>query len=114
MDAIRQLRWIAISAQLLAATILVFATGWSWPSLFSFAVVQRSPEAPAAASGVIGTGQFGGGIVGPLTFGVIVEAASFQAAWSAAAGSLVVAAMLMYVGGRSLEVSIARPGAATP
>lgn len=99
------------SAQLLAVTMLVFATGWAWPSLLSFAVVLRNPRAPAAASGIIGTGQFGGGIIGPFTFGVIVEAASFQVAWSVAAGSVAVAGLLMHTGGRWLEASRAESAA---
>jgi MFS family permease len=88
---------------LIVATVLVFGAGWAWPSLLSFAVVARSPRGPATASGILGTGQFGGGILGPLTFGLIVEARGYQAAWTAAAVALGVSAVLVRIGGRQLE-----------
>ena len=97
IGAVRSTAWLVV------ATLLVFGAGWAWPSLLSFAVVARSPRGPATASGILGTGQFGGGILGPLTFGLIVERSSYQNAWNTAAGSLAIAAVLMGVGGRWLE-----------
>ncbi len=94
---------ISGGTQLLALTVLVYATGWAWPSVLSFAVVQRQPQAPAAASGIIGTGQYGGGIIGPIGFGFLVERFSYQVAWQYAGGMALVAAILMFVGGRGLE-----------
>lgn len=88
---------------LIVATVLVFGAGWAWPSLLNFAVVARSPRGPATASGILGTGQFGGGMLGPLTFGLIVEARGYQAAWSAAAVALGVSAVLVRIGGKQLE-----------
>ncbi len=88
---------------LVVATMLVFGAGWAWPSLLSFAVVARSPRGPATATGILGTGQFGGGILGPLTFGLIVEAKGYQAAWTAAAVALGVSAVLVRIGGKQLE-----------
>lgn len=90
--------------QLVSVTILVYATGWAWPAVLNFAVVQRSPEAPAAASGIIGTGQYGGGIVGPLVFGFLVERYSYDSAWLYTAAMALVAATLMFFGGRGLTV----------
>lgn len=88
---------------LVAATVLVFGAGWAWPSLLNFGVVARSPRGPATASGILGTGQFGGGILGPLTFGLLVEYRSYQTAWNVAAGSLAIASVLTFAGGRWLE-----------
>lgn len=88
---------------LIVATVLVFGAGWAWPSLLNFAVVARSPRGPATASGILGTGQFGGGIFGPLTFGLIVEARGYRAAWTVAAVALGVSAVLVRFGGRLLE-----------
>jgi MFS family permease len=84
-------------------TVLVFGTGWAWPSVLNFAVVRRSIRAPGIASGILGTGQFGGGILGPLVFGTVVEQASYRVAWLLAGGMVAVAAILMRVGGVSLE-----------
>ena len=93
---------------LVLATVLVFGAGWAWPSLLNFGVIARSPRGPAAASGILGTGQFGGGILGPLTFGLIVERSGYQSAWNAAAGALALAAVLTFTGGRWLERRTAR------
>ncbi|MGH9247126.1 MAG: MFS transporter [Acidimicrobiales bacterium] len=80
---------------LIPATVLVFCAGWAWPGVFNFAVVRRSPGAPAAASGVTGMGQFAGGIVGPLGFGALVEWSSYVAAWAAASVAMLVAGLLV-------------------
>lgn len=88
---------------LVVATVLVFGAGWAWPSLLNFGVIARSPRGPATASGILGTGQFGGGILGPLTFGLIVERNGYQSAWTTAAGALALASVLTFTGGRWLE-----------
>ncbi|HSO51064.1 MAG TPA: MFS transporter, partial [Acidimicrobiia bacterium] len=79
---------------LAAATILLFAAGWGWPGLLTFAIVSRSPQAPALAAGIVASGQFGGGIFGPLGFGLLVEATSYRVAWLAGAALLVIGATL--------------------
>lgn len=89
--------------QLFFLTVLIYGTGWAWPSVLSFAVVQRQPRAPAAASGILGTGQYGGGIIGPIGFGFLVERFSYQVAWQYASVMALVAAGLMWVGGRNLS-----------
>ncbi len=88
---------------LVLTTVLVFGAGWAWPSLLNLAVVQRSEHAPGVASGILGAGQFGGGSVGPLMFGLIVEGSSYRTAWAAAAAMVSVAALLVFIGGRSLD-----------
>lgn len=87
------------------ATVLAFGAGWSWMGVFHLGVVRRNPAAPAVATGVIQTGAFVGGVIGPLGFGLLVEHVSHRAAWWAAAAVLVVAAALV-VAGRHLT----RPG----
>jgi len=91
---------------LAAATILLFAGGWGWPGLLTFAIVSRSPEAPAVAAGIVGSGQFGGGIFGPLGFGLLVEATSYRVAWLTGAALLMIGATLSLVGGRSLDAAL--------
>lgn len=90
---------------LAAATLLLFAAGWGWPGVLNYAVVSRSPGAPAVAAGIVGVGQFGGGIFGPLGFGVLVESFSYRAAWMAGAALLVLAALVTLVGGRALAAA---------
>jgi MFS family permease len=91
---------------LAAATILLFVAGWGWPGLLTFAIVSRSPEAPALAAGIVASGQFGGGIFGPLGFGLLVEGSSYRVAWLTGAVLLIIGAVLSFVGGRSLDAAI--------
>jgi MFS family permease len=95
------------SVRLLLATLLIFGMGWAWPGLFNFAVSERIPAAPAAASGVIGTGLFAGGIVGPVGFGLLVHHASYRSAWSAVAATLLAAGVLVLIGGSWLQRRVA-------
>jgi MFS family permease len=57
--------------------------GWAWPGLFTLAVVNRHPQAPAQAVGIVMSGLFAGAVAGPLIVGGLASAASYQAAWSA-------------------------------
>lgn len=94
---------VSSSGLLLAVTVLVFASGWAWPSILNFAVVLRTPAGPGRASGILGAGQFGGGTVGPFLFGVLAERAGYGPAWAAAGLMLGAAAALVWAGGRSLD-----------
>ena len=100
-------------ALLVLGTVLGFGLGWSWPGVLTFAVVRLNPSAPAAATSVTQTGVFAGGAVGPLAFGLLVEAWSYEVAWRCAAGAMTCAALLLLVGGRLVappaEVAVATP-----
>ena len=89
-------------AAFFAGTALVFALGWSWPGLLTFAVVRLHPAAPARASSYTQTGVFAGGATGPLAFGLLVSAGSYRLAWSAAAVAMVLASVAMVAGRRLL------------
>ena len=86
-------------ALVVPGVLLAFAAGWGWPGLFNFAVVRTSPGAPAAATGVTQTGASGGAAVGPVLFGVVVEAAGYGAAWLLS-GALALAALVAILAGR--------------
>ena len=47
----------------------------------NLAVVQRSPDAPAWAVGVMMAGLFAGAVAGPLVVGLLARADHFTAAW---------------------------------
>jgi len=77
---------------------IAFGAGWGWPGLFILAVVQASPTAPAAATGLTQTGTSVGAVVGPVAFGLVVQHASFGMAWIAAgAAGLLAAAIFLLV-----------------
>ncbi|MDP8899727.1 MAG: MFS transporter [Actinomycetota bacterium] len=86
-------------ALVVPGVLLAFAAGWGWPGLFNFAVVRTNPGAPAAATGVTQTGASGGAAVGPVLFGLVVEAAGYGTAWLLS-GALALAALVAILAGR--------------
>jgi MFS family permease len=97
---------------LVIGTVLGFGLGWSWPGLMQFAVVRLNPAAPAAASAIVQTGVYAGGFVGPITFGFVAARTSFETAWTAAAVTMVAAALLVVLGRRLLVAHQAARAAA--
>ena len=75
-----------------AAALLAASLGWAWPGGLTLAVVQRSPEAPAWAVGVMMSGLFVGAVAGPLLTGFLAENDQFTAAWIACASLALLAA----------------------
>ena len=75
--------------------VLGYAAGWGWGGLVFFAVVRLNPTAPAAATGIVSAGAAGGAALGPLAFGYVVTAASFETAWTLAAIAALVSAGLI-------------------
>ena len=81
-------------ALIVAMTPIVFCTANGWSGLVHLAVVQSHPEAPAAATGIIMLGSYGGVVVGPTLFGLIAQR-SYPVAWAVWAVILVMAAVTM-------------------
>jgi predicted MFS family arabinose efflux permease len=81
---------------------LAFGLGWSWPAMFHFAVSRRYGAAAAAATGVTQSGVYVGGVVGPITFGLMVERISYGAAWWVAGAAAGLAAVGIAAGQRML------------
>ncbi|MGH3147687.1 MAG: MFS transporter [Rubrobacter sp.] len=88
-------------ALVIPGTLLAFGAGWGWPGLFNFAVVKTNPNAPAAATGITQTGASGGAALGPLVFGVVVETASYEAAWLIC-GAIALAGVVSILAGRTM------------
>jgi predicted MFS family arabinose efflux permease len=76
---------------IVAGALIVAALGWGWPGAFTHAVVDRAPDAPAWATGVMMSGLFAGAVTGPLLVGLLADADRFTAAW-AISGALALAA----------------------
>jgi MFS family permease len=77
---------------IVAAALLAGGLGWAWPGGLTLAVVQRSPQAPGWAVGVMMTGLFVGAVTGPLLTGFLAEEGLFDAAWIACASLALLAA----------------------
>src|SRR3712207_8300789 len=90
-----------MNSLLVLGTLLAFGAGWGWPGLFNFAVVLTNPGAPAAATGITQTGASGGAALGPLVFGLVVEATSYDVAWLVS-GAIALAALAAILVARSL------------
>ncbi len=87
--------------------LLAFATGWGWPGLLTFTVVNANLGTPAAASGVTQAGVFLGAGAGPLLVGWIADRRSFTEVWLTVAASLLVAAIAIATVGRRVRVPAA-------
>jgi MFS family permease len=83
-------------------SLLVLVFGWVWISVFVYAVVSRYAESVSAATGVVQTGFFTGGVIGPIAFGVIVERSSFSVAWIVVACTTLIAAITVTFARRTL------------
>src|SRR5919106_886687 len=79
-------------AVIAAAALLAGGLGWARPGGLTLAVVQRSPQAPGWAVGVMMTGLFVGAVAGPLLTGFLADHDVFEAAWIACAGLALLAA----------------------
>lgn len=84
---------------------IAFAAGWGWNGLFNYAVVRTHPHAPAKATAITQAGVFGGAVLLPLVFGVVVDRGSYGAAWLLSAVVVVAAAAVMALGRHWLVTS---------
>jgi len=96
------------SGLILPGALLAFGAGWGWPGLFNFAVVKTNPRAPTAATGITQTGASGGAALGPLVFGLVVEATSYDVAWIVS-GAIALAALAAILAGRRMLLRDRRP-----
>lgn len=94
--------------------LLAFAVGWSWPGLILYAVARLGRDAPTQASSVIQAGAFLGGAMGPALLGLVVALLGFPAAWSVAAGSFVVSALLLMAARQGFRADLRTRPPATP
>jgi MFS family permease len=72
---------------------VAFATGWGWPGLMTFSVVNANPGSAASSSAITQAGVFVGAGLSPIAVGWIVDTWSFDTAFVAVAVMLVLAAI---------------------
>jgi predicted MFS family arabinose efflux permease len=80
-------------AFIVAASLGAGLVGWSCPGALTLAVVQHSPDSPAWAVGVMLSGLFAGGIVGPIAVGILADHGLWPAAWAVVAVFMLLAAI---------------------
>jgi MFS family permease len=81
--------------------LLAFTTGWGWPGLMTFTVVNANIATPAASSAITQAGVFLGAGVGPLVLGWLIDNVSRTASWITVALCLGVASVVTLSVGRS-------------
>lgn len=81
--------------------LIAFVTGWGWPGLMTFTVVNANSTTAAASSGITQAGVFFGAGLGPLILGLVADRWSFDAVWLLVAAALAVAAATIAVVARA-------------
>ncbi len=71
--------------------IAAFATGWAWPGLMTYTVVNANAGSAASSSAITQAGIFVGAGVGPVVLGVAIDRGGFDTGWLLVAGALVLA-----------------------
>jgi MFS family permease len=93
---------VVAEGALFAGLVLVaFATGWGWPGLMTYTVVNANAGTAAASSGITQAGIFLGAGVGPVVLGLVAEQHSFETVWLLVALALSGAALVVAGVGRA-------------
>ncbi len=84
--------------------LVAFATGWGWPGLMTYAVVDANPSSVAASSAITQAGVLIGAGVGPIVLGQVVEFRSFDAMWVVVSVALILGSGLVHLVARAAAV----------
>ena len=71
----------ATGAWFVALVPIAFATGWGWPGLMTFSVVNANTDSAASSSAITQAGVFFGAGLSPVALGWIVDTWSFEVAF---------------------------------
>jgi MFS family permease len=88
--------------------IISLAGTWGFNGIFIYAVMRRNPTTPGSATGALLPGALIGAAVGPMLFGLAVDAYSYTIPWIVAAVTSVAASVMMWVSARHLDGPSAR------
>ncbi|MGY4785393.1 MFS transporter [Rhodococcus opacus] len=75
--------------------VAAFGGGWGWPGLVHYVVSRASGPHIARGTGIVQAGTYIGGVVGPLSFGVITSVFDIDTAWCCAAVISALAALIV-------------------
>ena len=84
----------------LLGALLTFGVGYGWSGLSFLAVTRVATRAPAAASGVVLTGAFIGGLIGPVATGAMADTFGYPVSWTVLAGVNLLGATLIFFANR--------------
>lgn len=87
--------------------LFAFATGWGWPGLMTFSVVNANSGSAASSSAIAQAGVFVGAGFGPIAIGWVVATGSYQLGWVVVAVASALASIVAtFVGRRVLAVPV--------
>ncbi len=89
----------ATGAAFVVLVLVAFATGWGWPGLMTFTVVNANTTTVASSSGITQTGIFVGAGLGPVMLGWVIENTSFATSWALVSVALLIAASIVTIVG---------------
>jgi predicted MFS family arabinose efflux permease len=85
--------------------VIAYMTGWGWPGLMTYTVVDANRASAASASSVVQAGVFVGAGLGPLVLGSVFESSGAGLAWGLVAGCLAAASITASLTGRTSMVA---------
>jgi MFS family permease len=88
---------LTTSVWFVIGVLLAYTTGWGWPGLMTFTVVNANRGSVASSSSIIQAGVFVGAGAGPLLLGFVIDRGSYDAAWLTVSGALVAASAIIFV-----------------
>ncbi len=89
--------------------LLAFATGWGWPGLMTYTVVNANRGSVAASSAITQAGVFVGAGVGPLVLGWVADEMSFDAVWLVVTAALAGSALIVLLVRRAALAAVGTP-----
>jgi MFS family permease len=87
----------------LLGAMISLGLGWGWNGLFNYAVVRAMIDAPARATGITQVGGRLGGVLGPVSVGLVVATGHPSWAWVGCAVIMALAAGAVFLGERMLD-----------
>lgn len=75
--------------------VLGYATGWGWPGLLTFTVINANTGTAAKSSSVTQAGVFVGSAAAPLVLGAVAHELGFRAMWPIVSVTLLIAVVII-------------------
>lgn len=92
-----------------AAAVLACGIGWAWTGALLYTVSREYPASPGRVTGLIQTAAAAGGMAGPLLAGLSIERWGYRVVWTACAGLVLCAAVVVTIRPRPHESLSAAP-----
>lgn len=86
---------VALPPVFMVLLVLGYATGWGWPGLLTFTVINANTGTAAKSSSVTQAGVFLGSALAPLILGAVADAWGFATMWPIVSGALLISVMVI-------------------